>query len=68
MGVFGPLLKTVLIAVVPVAVVTTLPVEAVRGAWTWGTVATAAAVAVGFSVGSRLVWRRSLAAYTSASS
>jgi ABC-2 type transport system permease protein len=67
-GVFGPVLRFLLTAVVPVALVTTLPAEALRGAWSAGGLAVALGVTVAFAVGSRVAWKRSLAAYTSASS
>lgn len=66
--VFGPLIRTVLVVVVPIGVATTFPALALRGDWTWGLVAGAVAVGGGFLVGSRFVWRRALASYTSASS
>lgn len=67
-GVFGPVLRFLLTAIVPVALVTTVPAEALRGAWTGASVGVALALSLAFVVGSRLAWKRSLAAYTSASS
>ena len=63
----GPV-RWVLTAVVPVALITSFPAQALQGAWTGGTLITSSLVAVGFVVGSRIAWTRSLAAYTSASS
>ncbi len=57
-----------LTAIVPVALITSFPAQALRGAWTSETLLTAAAVTAAFVVGSRWAWSRSLAAYTSASS
>lgn len=66
--VFQGWLRWILTVVVPVAVLTSYPAMALRGDWDAALVATGIAVAVAFVVGSRWVWLRSLAAYTSASS
>ena len=60
--------RFLLTAVVPVALITSFPADALRGTWTMGTLGVAAAVSLGFVVGSRWAWNRSLANYTSASS
>lgn len=57
-----------LVVVVPVGLLTTLPVVALRGDWTAGLVGAAVLVAAGFVVGSRVAWTTALASYTSASS
>lgn len=56
------------VAIVPVALVTSFPAEALRGVWTWQTLGISALVAVVLVGGSRVAWTRSLASYTSASS
>jgi ABC-2 type transport system permease protein len=66
--VFGPWIRLVLTAVVPVAVVTSFPAEALRARWTLAHLASASVIAVVFGLGSRRLWLRSLARYTSASS
>ena len=66
--VFTGAARFLLVALVPVALITSFPAEALRGTWSWRTVAIASAISAAFLVGSRLAWRRSLAAYTSASS
>lgn len=66
--VYGPALRAVLTVLIPVGVATSFPVTALRGEWDPALLAAAAAIAIGFAVGSRLVWRRALASYTSASS
>lgn len=66
--VFGPAIRVALVLIVPIGVATTFPAVALRGEWTWGLVAGRVAVGLGFAVGSRLVWLRALASYTSASS
>ena len=67
-SVFSGWVKVLFVAVVPVALVTTFPAEAMRGAWGWQLVTIAVAVALAFLIGSRLAWTRALASYTSASS
>jgi ABC-2 type transport system permease protein len=66
--VFSGAARFLLTAVVPVALITSFPAQALRGTWTGQTLGVAAAVSLAFAVGSRLAWRRSLANYTSASS
>lgn len=66
--VFSSLFRLLLVAVVPVGVVTTFPAQALRGEWGAALVAQALAVAAVFAVGSRIAWVRSLRRYTSASS
>lgn len=68
LSLFSGWLRVALVAVLPVAVVTTFPAEAFRGTWTPTHVGVAFAVATVFLVGSRLAWKRSLSFYTSASS
>jgi ABC-type uncharacterized transport system permease subunit len=51
-----------------VALITSFPAEALRGSWSVMTLAVSTAVSVGFLVGSRWAWQRSIANYTSASS
>jgi ABC-2 type transport system permease protein len=63
----GPV-RFVLTAVVPVALITSFPAQALQGDASMSVVATAAVVAGAFLVGSRIAWVKSLAAYTSASS
>lgn len=53
---------------IPVALLTSYPAMALRGDWDATLVATGFGTSVVFVVGSRMVWVRSLAAYTSASS
>ena len=67
-SVFRGAARFVLTALVPVALVTSFPVEALRGAWSFTTVGVATAVSLGFVILSRWAWNRSLALYTSASS
>lgn len=66
--VFSAGVRLLLTVVVPIAVATSLPAEALRGRWTTGLVATGLGVAVGFLVLSRWVWKRSIRRYASASS
>lgn len=66
--VFTGAARFLLVALVPVALVTSFPADAIRGTWTAQTLATALVVSLVFVVGSRLAWKRSLASYTSASS
>lgn len=66
--VFGPVVRAALVLVVPIGVATTFPALALRGQWSVGLVALAVAVGGVSAVGSRLVWNRALASYTSASS
>lgn len=66
--VFTGAARFLLVAMVPVALITSFPADAVRGTWTMQTLAVAATVSLAFLGGSRWAWRRSLASYTSASS
>ncbi len=66
--VFSGTVKWLLTAVVPVAVATTMPAEALRGGWSLNLIGVGLAVASGFALGSRWVWTRSLKRYASASS
>lgn len=66
--VFGPVIRTALVLVVPIGVATTFPAVALRGEWSPGLLALGVGVGLGFLLGSRWVWRRALASYTSASS
>lgn len=66
--VFGPLIRAALVLVVPIGIAATFPAMALRGEWTVGLVGGAVAVGVSFVVGSRFLWNRALANYTSASS
>lgn len=66
--VFAPAIRVILTAVIPVGVMTTFPALALRGTWSLELVVVGAGVGVGFAVLSRWAWRRSLRAYTSASS
>jgi ABC-2 type transport system permease protein len=68
LGVFARWVQVVLVVVIPVAVITTFPALALRGAWSWPLIATGAGVGVLFLVISRWAWNASLASYTSASS
>lgn len=67
-SVFGGWLRWVLTFVIPVAIITSFPAMALRGTWDLSLVVTGVLTAAVFVVGSRLVWLRSLASYTSASS
>jgi ABC-2 type transport system permease protein len=66
--VFAGAVRFGLTFVVPVALVTSLPAEALRGAWTASGALASAITAAAFVVGSRVAWQRSLAAYTSSGS
>ncbi len=66
--VFTGAIRFLLVALVPVALITSFPADAVRGTWSAGTLAVASAVSLLFLAGSRWAWNRSLANYTSASS
>ncbi len=66
--VFSDSVRWVLTVLIPVGIVTSFPALALRGDWDIELVAVAAGTALVFGVGSRLAWRYSLAAYTSASS
>ncbi len=63
----GPV-RFLLTAVVPVALITSFPAQALQGQATAEVVGTSVLVAAMFLIGSRWAWTRSLAAYTSASS
>jgi ABC-2 type transport system permease protein len=67
-AVYGKALQLVFTFLFPVALVTTFPATALRGDWDAMLVATGIATSLAFLLGSRVVWTRSLAAYTSASS
>ncbi|MEZ4316764.1 MAG: ABC-2 family transporter protein [Myxococcota bacterium] len=67
-GVYGTIIRLVLTFAFPVALVTTFPAVALRGQWDLTLVATGLITSLGFLLGSRWAWTRSLAAYTSASS
>ncbi len=64
---YPPWLRFILSFIVPVAFVTTVPVEALTGRLTGGTLAIAAALAVFLLVASRLVWKIGLRQYGGAS-
>lgn len=66
--VFAGAARWLLVALVPVALITSFPVEALRGTWSFTNVALAGVVSLAFVGGSRLAWHGSLARYTSASS
>jgi ABC-2 type transport system permease protein len=66
--VFPVMLRVVFTFVVPLAVLTTFPAEALLGRLGPGRAAVVAAGALVFAVLSRVVWLRSIARYTSASS
>lgn len=66
--VFGGFLRMVFTFVIPLAVMTTYPSEALLGRLDGVTVATALATSVGLMVVARLLWLRALRGYTSASS
>ena len=66
--VFTGATRFLLVALVPVALITSFPADAVRGTWSLQTLAVASVVSVAFLAGSRWAWKRSLANYTSASS
>lgn len=68
LDVFAPWVRWALLFAIPVGLFTTLPVSALRGDWSAGTIAIALVVGVGFGVGSRAAWVRALSRYTSASS
>lgn len=67
-AVYGRFIRLVLTFAFPVALVTTFPAVALRGEWSAALVVTGLVTSLAFLLGSRLVWTRSLAAYTSASS
>jgi ABC-2 type transport system permease protein len=65
---FSGWVRWALTVALPVGVVTTFPATALRGTWTWQTVAVGVATGLGFVILSRVAWTRSLSRYTSASS
>jgi ABC-2 type transport system permease protein len=65
--IYGSGLRVVLTYVVPVSMIATVPVEALRGGAVWA-VPVAMIVAMGTSTAAWLVWRRGLRRYTSATS
>lgn len=68
LGVYGARVRRLLVLAVPVGLATSFPAAALLGRWSASTVAVGLGVALLFGVGSRVAWKRSLAAYTSASS
>lgn len=66
--VFTGAARFLLVALVPVALITSFPADALRGTWSLQTLAVAGTVSLVFLAGSRWAWKRSLANYTSASS
>jgi ABC-2 type transport system permease protein len=66
--VFGGFLRMVFTFVIPLAVMTTYPSEALLGKLAGGTVVTAIATSVALMVVARVLWSRALRGYTSASS
>jgi ABC-2 type transport system permease protein len=68
LDVFARWVRFGLVVVIPVGLLTTFPVVALRGEWSGALVAVAVLVSAGFVVGSRVVWKYALAGYTSASS
>ncbi len=66
--VFRGAARFLLVALVPVALITSFPADAIRGTWSVQTLAVAAAVSAAFAVGSRVAWTASIRNYTSASS
>jgi ABC-2 type transport system permease protein len=68
LDVYGPWIRVLLVAVIPVAVVTTFPALALRGRWSWELLALGVGVGLGFVAISRWAWLRALSSYTSASS
>lgn len=66
--VFSGAARFLLVALVPVALITSFPASAIRGTWSLSTLGVAVVVSGIFLVGSRLAWKRSIANYTSASS
>lgn len=66
--VYGPFIRTLLTYVFPVALVTTFPAIALRGEWSGTTLGIGLGTSLFFVVLSRVVWVRSMASYTSASS
>ncbi len=66
--VFGGFLRMVFTFVIPLAVMTTYPSQALLGTLAGGTVVTAIATSVALMVVARVLWLRSLRGYTSASS
>jgi ABC-2 type transport system permease protein len=63
---FAARLRVVFTVVIPLAVMTTYPAEALLGRLSWQNAAIAMGMTVGLAVVSRLVWVRSLSRYTSA--
>lgn len=66
--IFGRWVQWALIVLVPVGIVTTFPIQALRGEWSLGGVALSLAVGLAFLIGSRVAWKLALSKYTSASS
>ncbi len=67
-SVFSTGIRWALTAGVPILLVTSTPAEALRGQWTWTTVAGSLGIGLAFVGLARVAWMRSLASYTSASS
>lgn len=66
--VFTPWVRWALTLLLPVGLLTSFPVMALRGDWDAWLIVTAWGVALAFVMGSRRAWTASLSAYTSASS
>jgi ABC-2 type transport system permease protein len=66
--VFSGMARFLLTAIIPVALITSFPADALRGTWTVDILFVSSAVTLAFVFGSRWAWNRSLANYTSASS
>lgn len=66
--VFNGWVRWFLTIAIPVAIVTSFPALALRGDWDRGLVAVGLGTSAAFVSGSRCIWRRALASYTSASS
>jgi ABC-2 type transport system permease protein len=61
-------LRAILTFLVPVALATTVPAQALAGRLTWPTLAGVWALAAAFAVGSRVLWMAGLRRYSGASS
>jgi ABC-2 type transport system permease protein len=66
--VFSSWVRLILVIVVPVGVVTGLPADALRGAWSFQTALVGALVGFGFLLAARTAWTWSVRYYTSAAS
>lgn len=67
-SVFRGALRALFTYVIPLAVMTTFPAEALLGRLDWRSAVVALATTLGLATAARLLWVRSLARYTSASS